>query len=186
MPKDAVLVYRRLRRFTTMTACVLLLALFMSLGGCYGKFPLTRAVYRFNGEVTDSKIIHSVVFWVFVIIPVYGIASLGDAVIFNLVEFWTGNSLNVSSTSEANGKRVSLNTTPDGNAVLKVAGMPSAMGEVRFIRASATTFDVQNGSGQMIGHVIRGGNGDIMLTNAGGETMKVLSAADISQIRAGR
>jgi hypothetical protein len=59
------------------------------LSGCYGNFPLTRKVYNWNGEMGD-KYMNNIVFWVLNIIPVYGVASLADAVIFNLIEFWTG------------------------------------------------------------------------------------------------
>jgi len=57
--------------------------------GCYGSFPLTKTVYKFNGGIGD-KYVKQVVFWAFVIIPVYPVSALADGVIFNLVEFWTG------------------------------------------------------------------------------------------------
>lgn len=73
------------------TAAVLAMAIAMvSLQGCYGKMALTKKVYRVNGEVQD-KYLRSLVSWVFIIVPVYGIAALADFVLFNTIEFWTGD-----------------------------------------------------------------------------------------------
>lgn len=61
-----------------------------SLAGCYGKFALTKKVYALNGEVKD-KYLRSLVTWVFVIVPVYGVSALADFILFNTIEFWSGN-----------------------------------------------------------------------------------------------
>lgn len=59
--------------------------------GCYGSFELTRKLWEWNGSITESKFVHSLVFWVLNIIPVYGACGFIDVVIFNLIEFWSGN-----------------------------------------------------------------------------------------------
>jgi hypothetical protein len=62
--------------------------------GCYGHFPLTRAVYEINGEIGDDSmaggVVNSVFMWIFVIIPVYGVATLVDAFVLNLVGILDG------------------------------------------------------------------------------------------------
>ncbi|MBN1420566.1 MAG: DUF3332 family protein [Planctomycetes bacterium] len=68
----------------------LLAAVLIAAPGCYGPFTLTKQVHHWNGQVGE-KWVNEVVFLVFVIIPVYGIATLGDAIIFNSIEFWTGS-----------------------------------------------------------------------------------------------
>ena len=78
----------RMRRLLRPLALVTLLG---ALSGCYGKFFLTRTLYKWNGEVTDNRFVHTIVFWAFVIIPVYELLALGDAIIFNVIEFWTGS-----------------------------------------------------------------------------------------------
>ncbi|MCM0083533.1 DUF3332 domain-containing protein [Geomonas sp. Red32] len=73
-----------------MISLTLALAIAMtSLQGCYGKFALTRKVYQVNGEVQD-KFLRSLVTWVFIIVPVYGVSALADFVVFNTIEFWSG------------------------------------------------------------------------------------------------
>ena len=78
-----------------------LLALSMFVSGCYGPFLLTRKVWKWNGEVSDNKWVVEVVYLLTAhLLPVYGIAGLADAVIFNSVEFWTGE--NPLKESDAN------------------------------------------------------------------------------------
>jgi len=59
--------------------------------GCFGEFALTRKVYTWNDDVSDNNFVKTLVFWGLNVIPVYGIASFADLVIFNLIEFWTGS-----------------------------------------------------------------------------------------------
>lgn len=68
----------------------LALALSTSLVGCFGSFRATKAVYNFNRSVHPNKWVREGVFLGMVIIPVYGLATLLDAVIVNSIEFWTG------------------------------------------------------------------------------------------------
>ncbi|HUT85471.1 MAG TPA: DUF3332 family protein [Elusimicrobiales bacterium] len=75
----------------------LILGMF-SMTGCYGKFKLTSGL---NGVVTNiskgekpgtgKHWVAEGLFLLFAILPVYAIAILGDAIIFNSVEFWTGD-----------------------------------------------------------------------------------------------
>ncbi|CAN5378056.1 hypothetical protein BH11BAC2_BH11BAC2_21730 [soil metagenome] len=58
--------------------------------GCYGKFALTGKLYDWNGQIGD-KFVNSLVFFVLCVIPVYPAAAFVDAVIFNLIEFWSGS-----------------------------------------------------------------------------------------------
>lgn len=68
----------------------LVMALVVMMSGCFGSFKATRNVYHFNKTVHPNEWVQEGVFLGMVIIPVYGIATLLDAVIFNSVEFWTG------------------------------------------------------------------------------------------------
>ncbi|HTE04886.1 MAG TPA: DUF3332 family protein [Planctomycetota bacterium] len=72
------------------SALVAALCLATLSSGCYGPFNLTKKLHNWNGHV-DGKWGNEGMFLVLVIIPVYGVCMLGDAIIFNSVEFWTGN-----------------------------------------------------------------------------------------------
>ncbi len=67
-------------------------ALAVLLSACTGSFTLTGKVYQFNRDI-DDQWMEEVVFLGLCIIPVYEIALIADAVIFNSVEFWTGENL---------------------------------------------------------------------------------------------
>ncbi|MDX2195735.1 MAG: DUF3332 family protein [Cytophagales bacterium] len=75
---------------------IALIAIFsmQMLTSCFGKFALTRIIYKFNdglgGNDIGGRFIKTIVMWVMLIIPVYGIGSFIDIIILNLIEFWTG------------------------------------------------------------------------------------------------
>ncbi|MEQ9064556.1 MAG: DUF3332 domain-containing protein [Vicingaceae bacterium] len=57
--------------------------------GCFGSFGLTSAIWSWNDSI--GKFPGELVFLVFIILPIYSIALLIDAVIINTIEFWTGS-----------------------------------------------------------------------------------------------
>ncbi|WP_430812905.1 MULTISPECIES: DUF3332 domain-containing protein [unclassified Carboxylicivirga] len=67
------------------------LLLLFSIGqsGCYGSFRLTNNLYDWNSTV-GSKFSNALVFFAFVVIPVYEVAVLVDGVVLNTIEFWSG------------------------------------------------------------------------------------------------
>lgn len=66
-------------------------ALGMASAGCFGSFTLTRKLYRWNDQVSQDKWIKEIIFIVLALVPVYELSGLGDAIVFNSIEFWTGN-----------------------------------------------------------------------------------------------
>ncbi|MBI3321311.1 MAG: DUF3332 family protein [Candidatus Omnitrophica bacterium] len=59
------------------------------LSGCYGPFNLTRRLYQWNRQV-GTPWEREFMFLLLAATPVYGLTVLGDAVVFNAMEFWTG------------------------------------------------------------------------------------------------
>jgi len=70
--------------------CVALAAAVLSTS-CLGSFHAVSGLKNWNESVSDNKFVNNVLFWAMNIIPVYPIFVLGDTVIFNLVEFWSGS-----------------------------------------------------------------------------------------------
>ncbi|MEW6055997.1 MAG: DUF3332 family protein [Bdellovibrionota bacterium] len=82
---------RSWKRNSVRSLCVLLvLGLFgLSFSGCAGgNFNLVRSVAKWNLRM--SLLPRVIVYLAFIIIPVYPIALLLDAILFNTIEFWTG------------------------------------------------------------------------------------------------
>ena len=78
----------------------LLVASLPLLVGCYGGFPATRTVYEFNGRVTDNRVVHSLLMWGMIIIPVYEIATLVDVFGLNVLEAVTRDPIIVRAMDE--------------------------------------------------------------------------------------
>lgn len=110
--------------------------------GCFGSFQATRKLYNFNKGVGD-KWVQEVVFLAFSILPIYSIAALGDVVIFNSVEFWTGE--NPMSS-------VSLTTTDDGTQLRQTRAVSDEARTMTIeelkdgVLLSTTTVTLPNGS----------------------------------------
>jgi hypothetical protein len=147
-------------------------------GGCYGTFPLTRTIYKLNGDISDSPLVQQVTFWVFIILPVYEIGMLADAIVFNLVEFWTGEKiLAVGPTMDSNGNTVCLTPSADGReAVLTVSRDGRVLAQESFVKVSDTTFEVRDAQGNLDGKVLRSPDGTISLTDRNGTVVRTLPA----------
>lgn len=99
---------RALRR--RMLAAVLALAIFEA--GCFGSFRLTQAVWKFNKGISHDKFVQWLFFLVLVIVPVYGLATLADALVVNSIEFWSGrNPVNADGTRWEKEIRLADGTT---------------------------------------------------------------------------
>ena len=68
----------------------LMVAAMLAMSGCFGPFNLTRRLYRWNTQV-QGKWEREFMFILLAWAPVYGLTLVGDAVVFNSLEFWTGN-----------------------------------------------------------------------------------------------
>jgi len=84
------------RKFNVMVISALLSSsIFFS--SCIGSFTLCNKLLSWNHTVGD-QFINEMVFVGFCIIQVYSVAWLADALIFNAIEFWTGENPVVEGT----------------------------------------------------------------------------------------
>jgi hypothetical protein len=125
--------------------------------GCFGSFALVHKLYDFNKSF-GNKFVQTIVFWVFCIIPVYEVASLGDAVILNLIEFWTGSNplaMKDGDTQqrvvEAEGKRTTLTFEDHGRTVrIHVESLTGAPPQDFTFRGDDDGAVVVDGQGQLL------------------------------------
>jgi hypothetical protein len=95
---------------------------FASFTACFGKFPLIRKLYSFNESIADKgtllgRFINNLVYWVMLFFPIYGIAGLIDGLIFNLIEFWTGNQILTNNTESKGDRGIAYQQSEDGNSL---------------------------------------------------------------------
>ncbi len=76
------------RRLST---AILALSLTTAAAGCYGSNGAFNAIHDWNGQVTGDKWANSAVHFALWIVPVYELALLGDILIFNTIEHFTGS-----------------------------------------------------------------------------------------------
>lgn len=69
-------------------ALLLLSATFL-FSSCMGNFALTKKLYKWNEGATGNKFVNNLIFWV--LSEVYGLTLFIDAVILNLIQFWSGS-----------------------------------------------------------------------------------------------
>jgi hypothetical protein len=106
--------------------------------GCFGEFALTRMVYEYHDDFIDNKFVKSLLFW----IPgglVYPLAGFVDAVIFNLIEFWSGsNPLSMNEgdyemqLTSIDGVEYKIEATKDRFTTTQLSGKQA--GEVRVMK----------------------------------------------------
>jgi hypothetical protein len=65
-------------------------ALTLGATGCLGPNNAFNSINNWNAEVSDSDVVNEALFIGMNIIPVYAFAYMGDVLIFNTVEYWSG------------------------------------------------------------------------------------------------
>ena len=89
--------------------------------GCFGSFAATNKLWKFNDGISDSKWLKWLLFLGLVIVPVYSLFILGDALIFNTIEFFTGSNVLSSSTRDlGNGNMVAFERDKDDPELVRV------------------------------------------------------------------
>lgn len=58
---------------------------------CLGSFSAFNKLRDWNDGVTSNKFLDNLIFWALNIVPVYGLFFVGDTLIFNVIEFWSGS-----------------------------------------------------------------------------------------------
>jgi hypothetical protein len=76
--------------------------------GCIGHFRLSSSLLSWNQQLSN-KFVNELVFLGMNVIPVYFFSLMGDAFIFNAIEFWSGNNP-ISSTVEGGDAVASTRT----------------------------------------------------------------------------
>jgi hypothetical protein len=179
---------RTLRRWV---AAALLLALGSFSTGCFGSFVLVKKLYTWNERVTGNKFVRTLIFWVLCIFPIYQFAALGDAVVLNLIEFWTGHNplaMRDGETQqrivEADGQRATLVFADQGRSVrieFEQAGRETQVFQFRGDDASA---ELRDGSGRRLSTGLVTAAGGVEVVDGDGALVIQRDGAALSQLSA--
>ena len=91
---------RVLRSKGLVFAILLAVVVPLTTSGCFGRFQLTRKIYRFNWDLSSDRWVRWFGFLAMNFIPVYLVAGVVDLVFGNSLEFWGGRSPFASAEPE--------------------------------------------------------------------------------------
>lgn len=144
---------------------------------CYGPFNLTQRYHHWNGTV-DGKWGNEAVY--FFTGPIYGFCAFADSLIFNSIEFWTGNNPIAPPGADAKMKGAldaphtfEMAKLPDGRIELTVLENGQKLGSC-FLSTENLPGDGNNGrsaslvdaQGNVLGVAERQEDGSIILVAA--------------------
>jgi hypothetical protein len=165
-------------------AVVLIVAFFTT--GCTGSFNLTRKVYNFHRSQTD-KWSDELCFLLVALIPVYSLATLADAIVFNSIEFWTGKNP-VEMTANPSTTRVVQNGKDkylmSYNKKTDEISLASAQGNHGLIfQKTDNTIIAKNNKGQVLYSAVQNNDGGVAIYNANGKLVKNYPAGQIALLK---
>jgi hypothetical protein len=121
--------------------------------GCFGRFPAMTALYGFNKTASSNRVVQSLLLIGMVIIPVYEVGFLVDALVLNVVDFFGGSTVASKTQTLADGSTVEM-TRVDGDTV-RVRHVDAAGREDAFeiVRVGGNAGYVRGADGRMLGMV---------------------------------
>lgn len=102
------------------------LTLLGSAVGCIGKnhpFALFTGLHSWNKRASDNEWVNEVLFLALNIIPVYGLFLFADVLVFNSIDFWTGDNpvkgaFAAAEGTDGQGNAYAIVPNADGTATL--------------------------------------------------------------------
>ncbi len=134
--------------------------------GCTGPFALTKKVHKWQTSF-EEKWIDEAAFLGCVILPVYGLATLGDAIIFNSVEFWTGDNPMDTVSIEKDGQTAKVAYLEDGSVKIE-----SENGRILLLEKTAKGVVAKDEQGKLLYSSTSNGS-LVKVADASGKTVKV-------------
>ena len=157
-------------------AAIVLVSFFAT--GCTGSFNLTRGVYNLH-HGQDDKWSDELYFLAVTLLPVYGLATFADAIVFNSIEFWTGeNPIEYSNTEKKTrvvrhgDQEILITYDPQTDQILisSVAGEGESPSLV--LERSGRMVLAKNGKGEVLYSSSRNEAGEIVVYDKAGKLLK--------------
>ncbi|WP_375325657.1 DUF3332 domain-containing protein [Flagellimonas sp. GZD32] len=95
----------------SMMACTILFT------SCLGSYSAFNNLREWNQGATNSRFLDNLIFWGLWIVPVYELFILGDTIIFNVIEFWSGS----NPIAMKEGERETQMVEHEGNTYKMIA-----------------------------------------------------------------
>ena len=170
-------------------------AVLLVTSGCFGPFNLTRRVYHWNAKSSD-KWEREFVFLLLTWAPVYGVAGLADAILFNSLEFWgaqnpisppaaEGSSIAPSRRISRGAADIILTRAEDAKthvmtAELYLRGTPQ--GAVRFERRAGEPTVAKDEQGRTLFAATTLADGGIEISDGRGKQAAIYAPDDVERV----
>ena len=155
--------------------------LVFSFASCFGTFNLTKKLHDWNGSL-GNKFVNTLVFWVFCIIPVYGVAVFVDAIVLNLIEFWSGGNP-MSALPLKDGSLAEFDKIDDATVHVKVTQTDGTVSEFLMVRDGDRAMQIRDKNGAVLSQVEIRDNGTLVLTADGkSRVVSMRSAEEIARL----
>ena len=155
--------------------------------GCTGSFMLTKKVYNWHRGLGE-KWHDEFGFLVCTLLPIYGISTLADSLVFNSIEFWTGkNPVDEAKAETDNQKKivkigdekavVSFNAQANE---LTIASQKKGMHPVEIaLQRNGNTVITKDKNGGVLYTTTKVENGDYLVYNRNSQLIRTYSKDDI-------
>jgi hypothetical protein len=156
---------------------LVLLAVF-ALSACTGSFNLTRKVYDIHSSQED-RWVDELLFLALIVIPVYELAAVGDILIFNSIEFWTGENPVSADSGGRDGLQVSLGRSEtDGTLAVTAVGADGAELTLT-LKQTETGTTAHDESGNIVFALVSDDAGGITVRDAEGELLRYFTPEEV-------
>lgn len=148
--------------------------------GCFGKFAATNALYDWNVEVSDSKWLRWLVFLVLVILPVYGLFILADALVINTIEFFSGdNPVSGGHVKLPEGHTLASSRTNDPNVIRHEHRKDGKLVQVVYVRrVGERQMQILDAHGKLLARATLAEDGAIEVHDADGNLIRRADARE--------
>lgn len=160
---------------------------------CYGPFNLTHTLYKWNGSVKggqelSAKWAQELVFLALVLFPIYEFSLLLDALVFNSIQFWTGdNPIKVSHGENgqirlvrAGETTITLTPSQDGNSARISYSRAGQVFKTAEIVGSQDGYDLVEEGGRRVYSAEVTGDGGLKLVNNDCIVIRDFSAVQVA------
>ena len=166
---------------------VLVLISFASVG-CTGSFMLTKKVYNWHRGLGE-KWSDEFGFLVCSLLPIYGLSTLADSLVFNSIEFWTGHNPVSEAKVETQKKFVKsgdekamMSYNAQANE-LKIASEKKGLHPIQIaLEKKGNTVITKDGNGGVLYTTTKTENGDYLVYNRDSKLIKSYSQGEIRAI----
>jgi hypothetical protein len=161
---------------------LLLVAFFTT--GCTGSFNLTRKVYNWHRS-QDDKWLDEFGFLVCAILPIYGISTFADAIVFNSIEFWTGdNPVDEPNRVSKSIKEGADEATLSYNKENKQITIASATKPTITLEKQGNMVIAKDEAGKVVSTALMNANGQMVVLDQNMELVKAYSPAELDAMKA--